>query len=183
VLFQPAGNPGSRDHYRDTIERPVPIDHLRQFLDEQTLTSVREAVDGDAVATWGVTPGRTGVNERKWDRIAAGDIAVFLRDSRAYSSGIVVLKTRNARLAEDLWGKDEQGQTWECMYFLKDVQPSEVSYSDLNFTAQFDAGNPFQGFNILTAERAPEVLALLGRDGPEQRVWWVNQGTSYRHES
>ena len=29
ILFQPAGNPGSRDHYRDTIEQPVPVGRLR----------------------------------------------------------------------------------------------------------------------------------------------------------
>ena len=182
ILFQPAGNPGSRDHYRDTIEQPVPFDRLAEFLEPAVISSLRSATEADAVATWGVTPGRTGANERKWERIGTGDVAVFLRESRAYSSGVVLLKTRNARLAEDLWGRDDHDQTWEFLYFLGDVRPSDVSYRDLNNAARYEAQNNFQGFNILDESRAPEVLALLGRQTEVSNVWWVNEGTTYRQE-
>jgi hypothetical protein len=182
ILFQPAGNPGSRDHYRDTIEQPVPLNRLAEFLEPAVVASLRSAAEADAVATWGVTPGRTGANERKWERIGTGDVAVFLRESRAYSSGVVLLRTRNARLAEDLWGRDEHGQTWEFLYFLGDVRPSDISYRDLNRAARYEAQNNFQGFNILEESRAPEVLALLGRQTEVSNVWWVNEGTTYRQQ-
>jgi len=182
ILFQPAGNPGSRDHYRDTIEQPVPFDRLAEFLEPAVISSLQSMTEADAVATWGVTPGRTGANERKWERIGTGDVAVFLRESRAYSSGVVLLKTRSARLAEDLWGRDDHDQTWEFIYFLGDVRPSDVSYRDLNSAARYDAQNNFQGFNILEESRAPEVLALLGRQAEVSNVWWVNEGTTYRQE-
>jgi hypothetical protein len=134
------------------------------------------------VATWGVTPGRSGANEKKWEKIGTGDVAVFLRESRAYSSGVVLLKTRNAPLAEDLWGRDEHGQTWECLYFLGDIRPSDVSYRDLNRAARYQDNNNFQGFTILEEARAPEVLALLGRQTETSNVWWVNEGTTYRQQ-
>ena len=182
ILFQPAGNPGSRDHYRDTIEQPVSFARLAEFLEPAVMTELRSAVEGDAVAIWGVTPGRTGTNQRKWERIATGDVAVFLRESRAYSSGVVLLKARNAQLADELWGRDESGQTWEFIYFLNDVRPSDVSYRDLNRAARYEAENRFQGFNILDEGRAPEVLALLGRQAETSNVWWVNEGTTYRQQ-
>src|SRR5438094_2977309 len=182
VIFQPAGNAGSRDHYRDTVERPVPFERLGRFLDEETMSSLRRDLHVEAAPTWGVTPGRTGANERKWDRIAVGDVAVFLRDDRAYSSGVVAFKTRSRDLARELWGTDDNGQTWECMYFLDDVKPCDLSYEELNRAARYAAGNPFQGFIILGEDRAPAVLRLLGRDSSEQTVWWVNQGATYRQE-
>jgi 5-methylcytosine-specific restriction protein B len=182
ILFQPAGNPGSRDHYRDTIEQPVPLGRLAEFLDVATISSLRSANEADAVATWGVTPGRSGANEKKWEKIGTGDVAVFLRESRAYSSGVVVLKTRNAPLAEALWGRDEHGQTWECLYFLGDVRAADVSYRDLNRAARYQENNNFQGFTILEESRAPEVLALLERQTETSNVWWVNEGTTYRQQ-
>jgi hypothetical protein len=188
LVVQPAGNQGGRDHYRDTVATPVPLDRIRPLVDEETRSQLDGLFPDGTAAVWGVTPGATGSNERRWQRIGQGDVAVFLKESRAYAMGAVALKTHSSKLALDLWGTTDTGQTWEYVYFLRDVRPVNVSYAELNTILGYEPANQFQGFNVIAPERSAGALARLGFAGamPEVkplRYWWVNQGTSFREES
>jgi hypothetical protein len=56
----------------------------------------------------------------------SGDVALFSREGRIFSAGVVVKKIHNAALARHLWGEDEEGETWEYMYFLKEMRSTEL---------------------------------------------------------
>jgi hypothetical protein len=183
LIMQPAGNQGSRAHYRDTIEKPVAFDRIAKHVDNETLEQLRKVYGDGAVPTWGATPGANNVNESKWNRIEPGDIALFLQDGRAFASATVSLKTRNAGLARELWDTRDDGQTWELIYFLKDVTPRDISYDQLNGAAGYEAANRFQGFAVLDEARSQAALQQLGfpaQARAAKRVWWVNQGTTNR---
>lgn len=184
IIVQPAGNQGGREHYRDTVAAPVPLVRVLPYLPEDLGSQLQELFPGGAVPTWGVTPGANGANEKKWQRIEEGDVALFLRESRAYAAGTVSIKTRSPELARELWGTDPAGQTWEYVYFLRDVHQVDIPYSELNRLLGYKEANPFQGFNVVAADRSANLLVRLGEiPEPEAtRYWWVNQGTSYRQE-
>jgi MoxR-like ATPase len=187
VIIQPAGNQGGREHYRDTIEKPVPLDRIAPRVGASVHQQLTELFPSRAIATWGVTPGANQVNERKWERIADGDVALFLKESHAYAAGTVALKARAPELARELWGSNERGETWEFVYFLKDVHEIDLPYGELNGLLGYEDANQFQGFNVVTPERSAALLARLGVAAPSAtsavRYWWVNQGTSFRQES
>jgi hypothetical protein len=184
VILQPSGNQGSRDHYRDTVSTPVPLERVGKYVDEATLSRLRTEFPTGAAAIWGVTPGGRDVNAGKWEKIQAGDVAVFLKDGRADSFGTVVLKFRNRSLAEDLWGRDRDGDTWEYVYFLRDVAPLDLSYDELNGLLGYKTGNNFMGFNVLPEHQSEAAVARMtgvpSKMAP--RVWWVNQGQFYREQ-
>jgi hypothetical protein len=54
----------------------------------------------------------------KWQRIQPGDVALFARESRIIASATVSHKAHNPQLARELWDVDEDGDTWEYLYFL-----------------------------------------------------------------
>ena len=124
------------------------------------------------------------MNAGKWQRIQDGDIALFLKEGRAESVGTVVLKTRSAPLARDLWGLNDGGETWEYVYFLRDVHPLDLSYDELNKLLGYDQANRFQGFSVVPPEQSAAAIArVTGRPVQRvQRVWWVNQGQAYRQQ-
>lgn len=41
VILQPSGNKDARKHYEDTIQNPVPIEVLSEYLPEETLDQVK----------------------------------------------------------------------------------------------------------------------------------------------
>ena len=80
VALQPAGSPASHQHYVDTIENPVPIDRCEAFLGPDELSALRSTYTDGLIPLWGVTPGRSGLNVGKYERLNLGDYVLFSRD-------------------------------------------------------------------------------------------------------
>lgn len=165
VALQPSGNASSRKHYQDTIERPVPLATLAKFLGPQVTARLREIYGHNPVPTWGVTPGKGGVNKGKWDRLGPGDSVLFAAESRIKASAVVTVKAHDARLARELWGEQEDGQTWEFLYFLTDVTGHNIPVSEIQSLAGYKDGFRIQGFNVLDAEKSARIRAAFELDG------------------
>jgi hypothetical protein len=158
VILQPCGNKDSRAHYTDTIETPVPLDVVQKYVDATTTASLRSSIAQDAVPIWGVTPGKLGGNVAKWGRVDAGDVALFSREGGIFSAATVVMTTQNEQLAEKLWGRDPNGQTWEYIYFLNEVRPLNLRYAEFNSAADYAENYVIQGFNVLDPDRSFGIL-------------------------
>lgn len=164
VILQPAGDPHAREHYADTIATPVAQERLARFLDADDMDEIRVLYGSEAVPTWGVTPGATEGNLRKWDRIANGDLVLMSRDGAIFVSARVTYKTRNEALAVDLWDRNDEGATWECIYFLDDVTPQALPRAELNAIVDYEPGARVQGFNVLDATKSTALLDALDMD-------------------
>ena len=140
VLVQPAGGQAARRHFADTIERPVPLDRLRRFLTADDIRSLERGHPEQQVPTWGITPGKGDVNVSTWQQIEPGDVALFVGGGQVFASGLITFKTTNAELAADLWDTDEEGQTWQYLYFLDRIQRHVVPYAEFNQAAGYKQG-------------------------------------------
>ncbi|MBA3431702.1 MAG: AAA family ATPase, partial [Actinobacteria bacterium] len=186
LILQPAGNAGGRSHFADTVANPVPVESIRAFIHADDADRLQE--HADSVPVWGVTPGTTGTNARKWERIDVGDLSLFMREGRAIAAGLVHLKIHAPALADHLWGRDERGQTWEHVYFLSPTWTIDVAYEPVNDAIGYASDYRHQAFNVLGETEAERVLGLssfaeIARTAEArrgQRVWWVNQGQAYR---
>ena len=169
VIFQPTGNAGGRDHYVDTIANPVPLDRLAPHLTADQISTLRPFASRGAIAVWGVTPGVNGVNERKWRKVERDDITIFLRAGRAVSFGVVCEKVHAPGLAKELWGEQADGQTWEYVYFLRDIQEVDIPYPTLNAAAGYAPGFNYLAFIVREPPEADAVIDLL-RSQPGRRL-------------
>jgi hypothetical protein len=164
VILQPAGDPYARAHYADTIATPVPLERLGRHLGTEDLAAIRRLYGTRPVPTWGVTPGGNDVNRNKWERIGPGDIALMVRDGEVFVSARVTYKTHNEPLAEELWGRNDVGATWEYLYFLDDVTPQSLPSAELNEMLGYQRGARVQGFNVLDQAKSDALLDALGLD-------------------
>jgi hypothetical protein len=103
-------------------------------------------------------PGRRNVNVGKYRRVQIGDLVMFSGQNRFFACGTVAYLMRNAELAEALWGRYVEGQTWEYMYVLDEIRPLAVPYAEFNAAVVDDPGNRHQGFRVLGEQKS---LALL----------------------
>jgi hypothetical protein len=167
VILQPAGDPHARKHYADTIASPVPQDRLERLLDPQDLSVIKGLYGSEPVPTWGVTPGGREVNRKKWDQVTPGDMVLMARDGEIFVSARVTHKAHNEQLAEDLWGRNEAGSTWEYLYFLDDVASESFATSQINHIVGYRPGARVQGFNVLDEEKSQLLLEALGLDSSQ----------------
>jgi Domain of unknown function (DUF3883) len=168
VILQPAGDPYARAHYAETIATPVPLERLERRLSTEDLVEIRRLYGTRPVPTWGVTPGGNDVNRNKWERIGPGDIALMVRDGEVFVSARVTYKTHNEPLAEELWGRNDVGATWEYLYFLDDLTPQSLLSAELNEILGYQPGARVQGFNVLDQAKSDTLLDALGLDDTTQ---------------
>ncbi len=108
VILQPTSNDSARKHYVDTIENPVSISSIKKYLNDDIKHELIKSFPSGLIFLWGLTPGQNGININKWKKINQGDIVLFARDKKIYSSGTVVSRFQNPDLAKHLWSVDNK---------------------------------------------------------------------------
>ena len=158
VILQPAGGAGAREHYENTIRRPVRLSAIKGLLANPKDIELLGLLYPDGlVPTWGVTAGGRDINRNKWERLGAGDIVLFTGDQRIFASAVVTHKVHSEALAETLWGRGKEGQTWEYVYFIDDVRSQNIPNSVLNYASD----GIVRRFDILDREKSKTVLDAL----------------------
>lgn len=160
LVLQPCADDDAVEHYVDTIQNPVPVSRIARFLPQEDLSRVT-ATFGEAVAIWGVTPGKRDVNANKWRRMVLGDIALMYRNKRFFFRGEVAYKVHSAELAKELWGEREDGATWEYVFFLTDLEEVDIDVRRFNSAAGYKDSNVVQGFDVLPSSKSGAVLDAL----------------------
>ncbi len=162
IILQPCGNKDAREHYKNTIKIPVRLDNIRDCLSEDEYAALARIYPDGLVQVWGVTPGATGGNISKWNKIEPGDVTLLAATGKVFASAVATYKTHNKKLAEHLWGFDIKGQTWEYVYFVSEVYDQDISYVDLNKIIPYSENFVIQGFSVLNELQSENVFTSFG---------------------
>lgn len=158
VVLQPTGNQGSRQHYADTVANLVEIKSCEPYLGPQVFHKLLEIHPTGMAAMWGVVPGVSEVNRRKWERMSEGNVVLFSSDRKIHTSAVVASKFTSKELAEKLWGLDSDNETWQYMYTLDEIRPLHISYEEFNSVVGYKANNIIQGFTVMDADKSSRFL-------------------------
>jgi hypothetical protein len=162
VILQPTGNQDARIHYEDTIIKPVRLEEVKKYLTAENYNELSSLYNVEEVSIWGVTRGTNDVNFNKWNKIKPGDISLFARNKKIFSSAVVTYKLHNKSLAKSLWGTNSDGDTWECIYFLDELNSRDISYELFNRVVGYSPKFVIQGFSVLDEEKSEKLITSLG---------------------
>ena len=119
IILQPCSNSDTPKHYQDTVSNNVSLHFVSNFVPQKEYDLLKETYPNGSCQIWGVTPNKNGISG--WQKICAGDFALFSGRGIVFSSGIATFKLQSSSLAEALWGFDNSGTTWEYIYFLDEI--------------------------------------------------------------
>jgi hypothetical protein len=166
LLIQPSGGTRAQEHYRDTILNLVSFTRHSNSLNEQTLQTLETLFPDGSCAMWGLVPGSNDANRNKWERIEISDAVVFTGKKKIFATGQIAIKFHNPELALNLWGVDDDGQTWEYMYALTNITETDIPYETFNAVIGDSPNNNHMGFRIVGDEKAAPFLEFIGRELP-----------------
>lgn len=145
LIIQPAGKKAA-EHYRKTIKGSIKIDPLRFELGEDVFARLKRIYpEGDA-RVWGVTPSKDLANLNMWAKVSPGDVVLFTGNNRVFASAVVTMTVRSKAVAKMLWDENDDQETWECIYFIKNVKNQNIRYEDLNDVLGYSKSYPFRRF-------------------------------------
>lgn len=153
----------------------MPLSRLEGYLEEEEITKLR-ARFSSAAAVWGVTPGVSGGNMRKWERMREGDLVVLYRNRTLFMRGTVEMKLHSRELATDLWSLTADGQTWEHIYLLNGLETMDIPIGRFNRALGYAESNVVQGFNVYDGAKAEAIIELL--ELPAETIETGKQPTS-----
>lgn len=174
ILAPAAGNEASRRRWEETVEEGVPVDRLEGHLPDDELEALREASEAGRVRVWGTAPARDEGSRAQWSDSGPGDVLLFTGGGEIFASARVLAKRRNPELAEELWGRRDDGDTWEFLFFATEPLQQGVPYEAFNEVAGYEAGYRIPRLNILETERSLRILgafpefALVPREAEDE---------------
>ena len=157
IILQPAGSASAKSHYIDTIENPVDINLIAEYVEIVDLDILKQIYNKEA-HVWGVTPGTKLLNKNKWDKIEKGDTVLFARNNHIISSATVTHKIHNLDLALELWGLDEKNETWEYIFFVDEIKTLNIPYLIFNRAVGYEDNYIIQGFNVLDEDKSSKIF-------------------------
>jgi hypothetical protein len=157
VILQPAGGENATRHLQDTILNRVSLETIGSHVTSEQRSALARKFPSGSALVWGVVPGK-GSNVTKWNRIEAHDTALFTGHGRIFGRAEVVERFESKALALELWGTDEDGETWEYLYFLDSYEECDIPYERFNELVGYEPSFVPLGFNVLTEEKSAEFL-------------------------
>ena len=166
IILQPCGDETSRKNFAKTIVDGVSKDSIVEQLDIDGQLLVNK-LQGTSLKLWGVTNGSGGWTFKKWETIEEGDLVYMYRDKQLFYSGTISHKIKNQLLAKRLWGVKPTGETWENIYFLKDVRSEDISITAFNQVANYKENYFPRGFSVVDAGRSLKAALKFSPDKAE----------------
>lgn len=71
---------------------------------------------------------------------------------------MITYKVQSKDLALDLWGQDENGHTWEYIYFIDELKNINIPLREFNEVVGYKPNYPVYGFSVLNDVKTGKAL-------------------------
>ncbi|MDO4468277.1 MAG: HNH endonuclease [Bacillota bacterium] len=159
IVLQPAANKTAQNNYIATIEKPVLLETIKDYVNSDMYNRILEQYTEGIAYVWGVRNGKNNRTKKEWEKISQGDIVLFSKKKFIFSTGMIVLTFTNKELAQKLWGTDENGATWENIYFVNGIKNMKISYEKLNKIIGYKENYSFRGLQVLDQKNSNKLLS------------------------
>jgi hypothetical protein len=93
--------------------------------------------------------------------IGRNSLVLFRRGSTVYKRGIVIETTTNEALAEALWGRDVDGETWCNIFFFAKITDMNHPAARVNVNLGRNANDHWQGLVVLAIKDTERARAFF----------------------
>jgi len=156
IFLAPRSNETSNKNFKSTILAGVPYEFLEPYLDEQEKQIIESLT---VVRVWG---NKESLRSR-WEKMQPGDVILFYGKGVFYYSARVLLTKFNPELARELWGPDEEGRLWSCLFFVSKPKDIKIPIKVIQELAEYEpTWDRVQGFMPLSEEGVKAIEEKFG---------------------
>ena len=130
-------------------------------MEQEHVEKLEKIYEEGETYVWGVTPSDNERNQNYWKEIEPGWTILLSGGGKIFASATITHKLQNEELAKELWGVDDEGKTWEYIYFLDEIKKEDISYERYNRILGYSKNNIIQGFQVFDEEKSLKLLETL----------------------
>lgn len=158
VVLQQVTSKFARSNAGKTLEKPIALKYLQKHLPPDNFNKLGAMCAEGKVYVWGAKAERV----HQFGKMPPSQsLVLFRRCATVYKCGVIIQWVFNPELAEYLWGFDNDGQSWELVYFLKDVKDFSTPASQINQLIRRKATDHWQGLTAAPSPTADVVIDFV----------------------
>jgi len=156
IFIFTAGNVEAKKHLEETIKKRINFEMIKEFFDQNEQETLERINKEHGLYAWGAIPGKN--NEKLWKELKQGDYVFCVYKNTYHYFAKVLQKFRNKECAKALWGIDNNGQTWELMYFLSKPEKIEIPVPKLSNYLNIG----YMGFTKISQDKINKIKKEYG---------------------
>lgn len=121
-LFPTSGEKTVEKHYIDTILHHISLDTIKEHLTNENYEKLKQIYPRELIKVWGTKKGKNNTHIPTWNAMNPGDYTLIFYKQQLSGIAQISLTIHNEKLAELLWGRDEDNATWEYIFFLNNYK-------------------------------------------------------------
>ncbi|WP_433391053.1 HNH endonuclease [Micromonospora sp. KLBMP9576] len=173
LVLQLRGGPNIRgpQNYAHSVERGIPLADIEAELGPDL--AVLAALYPDGVARfWGSTPTKqlNNYKARALRDRRVGDDVLFYADTTFFARARILHLLRNPAAAKRIWGTDDDGQTWEHIMALGDIESLDRPVPAGPILRQLGLSVPLRSLTLVGAAEYATIAPLLTEAGIRPRT-------------
>lgn len=150
VIFN-VGSREANEHFNQTVLKSIPLGEVLALASADTKNRLTGL---DEIQLWGSEA--TPRNIPRWEQVSRGDLVLFYKEKKFVALASIVATDRNERIARQVWGELPSGTTWELLYLLHDVVPTNIALPVFNQAFQYVSSYIPYGFTVMDEVRVNE---------------------------
>ncbi|MCK8817595.1 AAA family ATPase [Natroniella sulfidigena] len=155
LFYFTASNSAAQKHLEDTIENDFPLENYFHLIDDEAL---KELGYSKKIKMWGATPGSSNISN--WERLDKGDrFLIYGSNQNFIKYGKVTGKIQNRELAEEAWGTNSNGETWEYIFLVEILKDVDIDLSTFNEAVDYSPNFTPQGFSYISNTKLNNLLS------------------------
>ena len=147
-------------HYLNTLQNGFKLSYIKNFVDANTYQKLDNQYGNRRIYAWGSLPGER--NKITWNQMEINDKVLIYRYKQYEYSANVIFKIVSSKLAERLWGKTSDGQTWKYMYFLGNLKNISYPYNIVNDLFGYKTDYSPHGFTRVNYKTVQSIIRKYG---------------------
>lgn len=152
-----ASNDSAIKNLEATIEKTYPISTCLADLDADTVTKLKDNELHENVCMWGATPGSSNVD--RWEKLKEGDGILAYSKGEFKFFGTIFAKTHNPDVARKIQKTNDNDETWEYIYFIKDLKPVNIKAIEFAAFFGYKLNHTPQGFTNIDSDFSKVKIA------------------------
>lgn len=141
----------SQENLKKTIYKKIRLEEYKNFLTSEEIHELSFLGLMDGCHMWGAEPGPS--NSTRWAKVQRGDRILGYSKKKFICYGPIVYKIHNRRLAEAIWGLNEDNSTWEYINVFGDLKYIDVDIKHFNNFFGYKEKYKPQGFTNINEEK------------------------------
>lgn len=161
VVLQQVSSAFARKNAGCTLDKPVGLRFIEKYIDPTLLAALQNVAPDGAIRIWGAKLERSHQFVKMFPRES---FVLFRRGRTVFAHGVVAETTFNEELAESMWGRDADGETWPFIFFLKRLVPINKEAVSFNKVLGRKSNDNWQGMTVIYVKDSPRLQAYFGNE-------------------